>query len=73
MDTEVARDHLTDTEEALRNLVTDLADLVDWTADAAGPQVARSRQDATGKYWIALGVLGVLAGSIAVAAWRRQR
>jgi hypothetical protein len=70
MDTEVAREHLTDTEDALRTLVTDLEDLVDWTAESVAPKVPRAIRDATGKHWVALGMVGVLVGAIAVAAWR---
>jgi hypothetical protein len=72
MDTEVARDHLTDTEDALRTLVTDLEDLVDWTTEAVNPQAPRPIREASGKRWVALGILGVLIGAIAVAAWRRR-
>lgn len=74
MDTEVAREHLTDTEDALRTLVTDLEDLVDWTTETVAPQVPRSIRDASGKQWVALGIVGVLVGAVAVAAWRgRER
>jgi hypothetical protein len=70
MDTEVAGEHLTDTEDALRTLVTDLEDLVDWTTEAVAPKVPHSIRDASGKHWVALGIVGVLVGAVAVAAWR---
>jgi len=74
VDTEVAREHLSDTEDALRTLVTDLEDLVDWTEESVTPRVPRAIRDATGKHWVALGIVGLLVGAVAVAAWRgRER
>jgi hypothetical protein len=70
MDTEIAREHLTDTEDSLRTLVTDLEDLVDWTSEAVAPKVPQAIREASGKHWVALGIVGVLIGAVAVAAWR---
>jgi hypothetical protein len=69
MDTEVAREQLADSEDALRNLVTDLEDLVDWTAESVNSS-PRAGRDISGKQWVALGIVGVLIGAVAVAAWR---
>jgi hypothetical protein len=72
MDTETAREHEMDADLGLRTLVTDLEDLVDWTEEAMRPAALPGVRDARGKRWIALGVFGVLMGTVAIAVWRTR-
>lgn len=74
MDTEAPREEVIDAEDGLRRLIVDLEDLVDWTAAAAKPAEAPSVEQRArrGKQWIALGVVGLLVGTVAVAAWSRR-
>lgn len=74
MDTEAPREEVSDAADGLRRLIVDLEDLVDWTAAAAKPAEAPSvaQRARRGKQWIALGVVGLLVGTVAVAAWSRR-
>jgi hypothetical protein len=62
-----------DAADALRALVTDLEDLVDWAEEAAQHDPARKTRAVRGRLWVALGIVGLLSGLVAYAAFRRRR
>jgi hypothetical protein len=74
MDTEAPREEVIDAEDGLRRLIVDLEDLVDWTVEAAKPPEPPTIEQRAqrGKQWIVLGVVGLLVGTVAVAAWARR-
>jgi hypothetical protein len=58
--------------DALRTLVTDLEDLVDWAEEAARHDPARRMRAVRGRLWVALGIVGLLSGVVAYAALGRR-
>lgn len=53
--------------ERLQTLIVDLEDLVDWASESTSPALTRVWRDARAQRWAALGILGVLTASVALA------